>query len=136
MWMPGRGGGAKARPVAACPAGQGRGLFGGHASLCPPYEAPRSGVNIIGRFFTYSSSHVSIQKKRTVTAMKPASFRYHAPQTIEEALAMLAEYAPDDGRVLAGGQSLLPPMAFRPPRPPPLVATTGIQPHPHPPLPH
>ena len=45
--------------------------------------------------------------------MKPASFRYHAPRTIEEAISTLAEVAPDDGRVLAGGQSLVPTMAFR-----------------------
>ncbi len=45
--------------------------------------------------------------------MKPASFRYHAPRTVEEAIATLAEFAPDDGRVLAGGQSLVPTMAFR-----------------------
>src|SRR5260370_5959631 len=127
MWMPGIVGWAKARLCALCPPGQGRGLFGGHASLCPPYEAPRSGVNIIGRFFTYSSSHVSIQKKRTVTAMKPASFRYHAPQTIEEALAMLAEYAPDDGRVLAGGPKLVPPIAVPLAPPPPLVHLNGIE---------
>src|SRR5258707_4032385 len=59
--------------------------------------------------------------------MKPASFRYHAPQTIEEALAMLAEYAPDDGRVLAGGQSLVPTMAFRLARPHHLVDINGIE---------
>ncbi len=41
-------------------------------------------------------------KKSIVPAMKPAAFRYHAPTTIEEALALLAEHAPDDGRVLAG----------------------------------
>src|SRR5260370_4730716 len=127
MWMPGIVGWAKARLCALCPPGQGGGLFGGYASLCPPYEAPRSGVNIIGRFFTYSSSHVPTQKKRPVTAMKPASFRYHAPQTIEEALAMLAEYAPDDGRVLAGGQSLVPTMAFRLARPHHLVDINGIE---------
>src|SRR5438876_12393767 len=45
--------------------------------------------------------------------MKPASFHYHAPKTIEEAVATLAEVAPEDGRVLAGGQSLVPIMAFR-----------------------
>ncbi len=45
--------------------------------------------------------------------MKPASFRYHAPRTVEEAIATLADVAPDDGRVLAGGQSLVPTMAFR-----------------------
>ena len=45
--------------------------------------------------------------------MKPAAFRYHAPKTLDEAVAVLAEVAPDDGRVLAGGQSLVPIMAFR-----------------------
>src|SRR6266540_3782441 len=35
--------------------------------------------------------------------MKPARFRYHAPNTIEEALDTLAEVAPEDGRVPAGG---------------------------------
>jgi carbon-monoxide dehydrogenase medium subunit len=59
--------------------------------------------------------------------MKPASFRYHAPKTIDEALAMLAEYAPDDGRVLAGGQSLVPTMAFRLARPHHLVDINGIE---------
>jgi carbon-monoxide dehydrogenase medium subunit len=58
--------------------------------------------------------------------MKPAAFRYHAPKTIEEAVAMLAEYAPDDGRVLAGGQSLVPTMAFRLARPHHLIDINGI----------
>jgi aerobic carbon-monoxide dehydrogenase medium subunit len=59
--------------------------------------------------------------------MKPASFRYHAPKTIEEALALLTEHAPDDGRVLAGGQSLVPTMAFRLARPHHLVDINGIE---------
>jgi carbon-monoxide dehydrogenase medium subunit len=58
--------------------------------------------------------------------MKPAPFRYHAPTTVEEAVAMLAEVAPDDGRVLAGGQSLVPIMAFRLARPAHLVDINGI----------
>jgi aerobic carbon-monoxide dehydrogenase medium subunit len=58
--------------------------------------------------------------------MKPAAFRYHAPKTIDEAVAMLAEYAPDDGRVLAGGQSLVPTMAFRLARPHHLIDINGI----------
>jgi aerobic carbon-monoxide dehydrogenase medium subunit len=58
--------------------------------------------------------------------MKPAAFRYHAPKTIEEAVAMLAQYAEDDGRVLAGGQSLVPTMAFRLARPHHLVDINGI----------
>jgi len=53
--------------------------------------------------------------------MKPAPFVRHTPRTIEEALAILAEVAPRDGRVLAGGQSLVPIMAFRMARPAHLV---------------
>ena len=58
--------------------------------------------------------------------MKPAAFRYHAPKTVPDALAMLADVAPDDGRVLAGGQSLVPTMAFRVARPHHLVDINGI----------
>src|SRR3981081_2278207 len=57
--------------------------------------------------------------------MKPAPFRYHAPKTIEEAVATLAEVAGDDGRVLAGGQSLVPIMAFRLARPAHLLDIHG-----------
>jgi len=53
--------------------------------------------------------------------VKPAPFVYHAPKTLEEAVAVLAEVAPEDGRVLAGGQSLVPTMAFRLARPAHLV---------------
>jgi carbon-monoxide dehydrogenase medium subunit len=59
--------------------------------------------------------------------MKPASFTYHAPKTVEEAVALLAEHAPNDGRVLAGGQSLVPTMAFRLARPHHLVDINGIE---------
>jgi CO/xanthine dehydrogenase FAD-binding subunit len=43
--------------------------------------------------------------------MKPAPFRYVAPSSLAEVLDALA--SEDDSRVLAGGQSLLPLMAFR-----------------------
>ena len=59
--------------------------------------------------------------------MKPAPFRYHAPKTIVEAVETLAEVAPEDGRVLAGGQSLVPIMAFRLARPAHLVDINGIE---------
>jgi carbon-monoxide dehydrogenase medium subunit len=58
--------------------------------------------------------------------MKPAQFQYHAPQTIAETLDLLAQYGPDDGRVLAGGQSLVPTMAFRLARPKHLVDINGV----------
>src|SRR5262249_15428103 len=49
--------------------------------------------------------------------MKPAPFAYHRPATLAEAVALLAELAPQEGRVLAGGQSLVPIMAVRLARP-------------------
>jgi aerobic carbon-monoxide dehydrogenase medium subunit len=58
--------------------------------------------------------------------MKPAPFRYHAPKTIDEAVETLAEVAGEDGRVLAGGQSLVPIMAFRLARPQHLVDINGV----------
>src|SRR5271169_2813074 len=58
--------------------------------------------------------------------MKPAAFRYHAPKTVDEAVALLAEVAPQDGRVLAGGQSLVPTMAFRLAKPAHLVDINGV----------
>ena len=59
--------------------------------------------------------------------MKPAAFRYHAPKTVDEAVAVLAEVAPQDGRVLAGGQSLVPTMAFRLAKPAHLVDINGVE---------
>ena len=44
--------------------------------------------------------------------MKPAPFAYHRPTSLDEALALLARYGPD-GRVLAGGQSLVPALNMR-----------------------
>src|SRR6478736_489442 len=43
--------------------------------------------------------------------MKLPRFTYHRPESLEEALALLAEH--DDVKVLAGGQSLIPLMALR-----------------------
>src|SRR5215472_12814926 len=58
--------------------------------------------------------------------MKPAPFAYHAPKTVDEAVAILAQVAAQDGRILAGGQSLVPTMAFRLARPAHLVDINGI----------
>ena len=58
--------------------------------------------------------------------MKPAPFQYHAPTTIDEAVQTLAEVVGEDGRVLAGGQSLVPIMAFRLARPGHLVDINGV----------
>ena len=44
--------------------------------------------------------------------MKPAAFEYHAPESIGDVTALLAEHG-DDAKVLAGGQSLVPMLALR-----------------------
>jgi len=44
--------------------------------------------------------------------VKPAKFEYHAPASVDEALAILGRYD-GEARVLAGGQSLVPMMNFR-----------------------
>jgi CO/xanthine dehydrogenase FAD-binding subunit len=44
--------------------------------------------------------------------LKPADFEYHRPRKIEEALDLLLKFG-DEGKILAGGQSLMPLMNFR-----------------------
>ena len=57
--------------------------------------------------------------------MKSAPFRYSAPASIAQATALLAELG-DDGKVIAGGQSLVPMMNFRLVRPGHLVDINRI----------
>lgn len=52
--------------------------------------------------------------------MKPPPFDYRAPTTLDEVLALLAEYG-SDARVIAGGQSLVPLMNLRMARPEVLI---------------
>jgi len=44
--------------------------------------------------------------------VKPSTFVHHAPRSVDEALAVLAEFG-HDGKVLAGGQSLIPILNMR-----------------------
>jgi carbon-monoxide dehydrogenase medium subunit len=44
--------------------------------------------------------------------MKAAAFAYHRPDSVDEAVGLLADYG-DDAKVLAGGQSLVPMLAMR-----------------------
>lgn len=48
--------------------------------------------------------------------MRPASFEYHRATSLEHALELLAQFG-EDGRPIAGGQSLVPMMNFRLARP-------------------
>jgi CO/xanthine dehydrogenase FAD-binding subunit len=57
--------------------------------------------------------------------MRPAAFEYHRAETLEHALTMLAEFG-DEGRPLAGGQSLIPMMNLRLARPQHLVDINGL----------
>lgn len=59
--------------------------------------------------------------------MKPAPFIRHVPKTLDEAVKILAQVASEDGRVLAGGQSLVPIMAFRLAKPAHLVDINEIE---------
>uniref|UniRef100_A0A7C4PZ37 Xanthine dehydrogenase family protein subunit M n=1 Tax=Bellilinea caldifistulae TaxID=360411 RepID=A0A7C4PZ37_9CHLR len=58
--------------------------------------------------------------------MKPAPFDYYAPTSVEEALATLQNLG-YDGKVLAGGQSLIPAMNFRMARPAALVDLNKVK---------
>ena len=58
--------------------------------------------------------------------MKPVSFDYFAPTTVNEAVALLEEHG-DDAKILAGGQSLVPMMNFRLVRPTCLVDINHIR---------
>ena len=58
--------------------------------------------------------------------MKPPPFDYEDPATVEEALDLLAQRGAD-GKVLAGGQSLVPLLNFRLTRPDVLIDVNGLQ---------
>ena len=57
--------------------------------------------------------------------MYPASFEYLAPTTLDDAIAHLDEHG-DDGKVLAGGQSLIPLMKLRFAAPAALIDINGV----------
>ena len=57
--------------------------------------------------------------------MKPPRFDYHAPHSVDEAVALLARYG-GDAKPLAGGQSLVPLLNFRLARPAALIDLNRI----------
>jgi len=58
--------------------------------------------------------------------LKPAAFQYHRPNTVDETLSLLKECG-EDGKVLAGGQSLMPLMNFRLAQPAHLIDINFIE---------
>ena len=57
--------------------------------------------------------------------MKPAPFRYARPETLADAVALLAG-GDDDAKILAGGQSLVPMLNLRLARPAVLIDLNGV----------
>ncbi len=58
--------------------------------------------------------------------MKPAPFVHHAPISVGEVVDLLADSAMIEGRILAGGQSLVPAMAFRLAQPEHLIDINSV----------
>ncbi len=58
--------------------------------------------------------------------MIPPSFQYHAPGSVDEAVALLSQYG-DEAKLLAGGHSLLPMMKLRFAEPEHLVDINNIE---------
>jgi aerobic carbon-monoxide dehydrogenase medium subunit len=58
--------------------------------------------------------------------VKPAPFDYHAPETVEDCLSVLAQHG-DEAKILAGGQSLVPMLALRLARPEVLVDVNRVR---------
>ena len=60
----------------------------------------------------YANDHAGTKSIEVRAAMKPPPFDYALAQSVEEAVALLARHG-DDAKVIAGGQSLMPLLAFR-----------------------
>jgi carbon-monoxide dehydrogenase medium subunit len=58
--------------------------------------------------------------------MIPGEFGYHAPASLDEAIALLAQHK-DSAKLLAGGQSLIPAMRFRLAAPETLIDISGLR---------
>jgi carbon-monoxide dehydrogenase medium subunit len=58
--------------------------------------------------------------------MKPAPFEYHAPDSLEQALDLMSQHA-GEGKILAGGQSLVPAMNFRVAQPSVLIDLNRVE---------
>jgi carbon-monoxide dehydrogenase medium subunit len=58
--------------------------------------------------------------------LNPAPFTYHKPESLQAAIALLQEHA-EDGKLLAGGHSLLPVMKLRLAQPGHLIDISGLR---------
>src|SRR5215211_2371630 len=79
---------------------------------------PLRTARIIARDETLS--RLSVRRNSRAADMKPAAFDYVRPDNLEEAASLLARSG-GDGKILAGGQSLVPLLNFRMLRPTMLI---------------
>ena len=60
----------------------------------------------------YANDHAEAKSIRVSAVMKPPPFDYVRAGSVEEAVGLLAEHG-DEAKIIAGGQSLMPMLAFR-----------------------
>jgi carbon-monoxide dehydrogenase medium subunit len=60
----------------------------------------------------YANDHAEAKSIRVSAVMKPPPFDYVRAGSVEEAVVLLAEHG-DEAKIIAGGQSLMPMLAFR-----------------------
>jgi carbon-monoxide dehydrogenase medium subunit len=60
----------------------------------------------------YANDHAKAKSIQACAAMKPPPFDYARAGSVQDAVALLAEHG-DDAKIIAGGQSLMPMLAFR-----------------------
>ena len=60
----------------------------------------------------YANDHGEAKSIRASVDMKPPPFDYARAESVEEAVALLAKHG-DEAKIIAGGQSLMPMLAFR-----------------------
>src|SRR6185437_4032427 len=84
-----------------------------------------AGLTIRSRALSFAYKYLA--PAEAVCRMKPAPFIRHVPRTLEQALKILGDVGSQDGRVLAGGQSLVPIMAFRLAKPAHLVDINEVE---------
>ena len=60
----------------------------------------------------YANDHGEAKSIRASVDMKPPPFDYARAESVAEAVALLAKHG-DEAKIIAGGQSLMPMLAFR-----------------------
>src|SRR3989454_4067767 len=75
----------------------------------PPRAPPRSSS---GGGVVKTDLRIRLANEKGVLSMIPASFDYHAPTSLSDAIALLQRHG-DQAKVLSGGQSLLPLLKLR-----------------------